>query len=136
MNPRPYAEAERNKLLSLREKVWYLSSRFYEYIPHEEFRNKMVPPISNMNMVMEKSAMIQNLIQIEMASKILLGALYWAAPINMDMVEDAFSLKARMNPLEYCLRASGMDFEVLNTEDPEYRLLREYVNNTYYEGAN
>jgi hypothetical protein len=47
MNPRPYAENERNQLLVLREKMWFLSSRFYEQIPHEEFRNKMVPPISN-----------------------------------------------------------------------------------------
>jgi hypothetical protein len=52
MNPRPYAENERNKLLGLREKMWYLSSRFYEFIPHEEFRNKMVPPISNINLLM------------------------------------------------------------------------------------
>ena len=62
LNPRPYAEAEKNKLLTLREKTWYLSSRFYEFIPHEEFRNKMVPPIANMNMITDKSAMIQNLI--------------------------------------------------------------------------
>jgi hypothetical protein len=62
MNPRPYAEAEKVKLLSLREKMWYLSSRFYEIVPHEEFRNKMVPPISNINMLVQKSAMLQNLI--------------------------------------------------------------------------
>ena len=62
MNPRPYSEKERNDLLSTREKMWYLSSRFYEQIPHEEFRNKMVPPISNINLLLEKSAMIQNLI--------------------------------------------------------------------------
>lgn len=58
MNPRPYAEAERNQLLSLREKMWYLSSRFYEFIPHEEFRNKMVPPISTMDLLIQKSAML------------------------------------------------------------------------------
>ena len=58
INPRPYAENERNKLLSLREKMWFLSSRFYEFIPHEEFRNKMVPPLSNVNLLMQKSAMI------------------------------------------------------------------------------
>ena len=51
MNPRPYAEAEKIKLLQQREKMWYLSSRFYEFIPHEEFRNKMVPPISNLDML-------------------------------------------------------------------------------------
>jgi Poly(ADP-ribose) polymerase, regulatory domain len=52
MNPRPYAEKEKTQLLKLREKMWYLSSRFYEYIPHEEYRNKMVPPISNINLLL------------------------------------------------------------------------------------
>jgi len=51
MNPRPYVDAERQKLLSLREKMWFLSGRFYESIPHEEFRNKMVPPISTLAML-------------------------------------------------------------------------------------
>jgi len=55
MNPRPYAENERNTLLGLREKMWFLSSRFYEAIPHEEFRNKMVPPISTLDMLGRKS---------------------------------------------------------------------------------
>lgn len=95
MNPRPYAENERNKLLATREKMWFLSSRFYEFIPHEEFRNKMVPPISNIDMLLQKSGMIQNLIQIEAASKILLGAHFKADEIN---------------PLEYCARASGISF--------------------------
>lgn len=58
MNPRPYSENERNNLLATREKMWYLSSRFYEFIPHEEFRNKMVPPISNIEMLVQKSAML------------------------------------------------------------------------------
>lgn len=52
MNPRPYAENDKNQLLQTREKMWYLSSRFYEFIPHEEFRNKMVPPISNMQLLL------------------------------------------------------------------------------------
>lgn len=56
--------------------MWYLSSRFYEFIPHEEFRNKMVPPISNLDFLQQKLVMINNLIEIEMASKILLGAHY------------------------------------------------------------
>ncbi len=58
LNPRPYAENERNTLLSLREKMWFLSSRFYEYIPHEEFRNKMVPPISTTILLAQKMQML------------------------------------------------------------------------------
>jgi len=99
MNPRPYAENERNQLLSLREKMWYLSSRFYEQIPHEEFRNKMVPPISTSNLLNQKMGMLQQLIEIEMASKILLGAC---------LRRDEF------NPLEYCVCAADVIFENLD----------------------
>jgi hypothetical protein len=62
MNPRPQGDREKNSLLQLRERMWFLSSRFYEFIPHEEFRNKMVPPISNLNQLIQKSAMMQSLI--------------------------------------------------------------------------
>lgn len=120
LNPRPYGDNEKAKLLKLREKMWFLSSRFYEFIPHEEFRNKMVPPISNMNMLMQKSQNLLTLIQIEMASKILLGAFYRCLNFNM-------------NPLEYCIRAAGVKFDVLEHSDPEYNLISTYVNNTYSE---
>jgi hypothetical protein len=46
-----YSEKDRDMVLGLREKMWYLSSRFYEIVPHEEFRNKMVPPINNSQML-------------------------------------------------------------------------------------
>lgn len=118
MNPRPYAENERNALLKAREKTWYLSSRFYEQIPHEEFRNKMVPPISNMNVLIEKSQMIQNLIQIEMASKILMGALFRTEEVH---------------PMEYCIKAAGVDMQILKAHSPEFQLLNEYVQNTYLD---
>ncbi|CDW79015.1 nad(+) adp-ribosyltransferase-3 [Stylonychia lemnae] len=120
MNPRPYAENEKMKLLQTREKMWYLSSRFYEYIPHEEYRNKMVPPISTMDMLIQKSSMIQNLIEIEAASKMLLGAHF-----KQDQI----------NPLEYCLRASGIRFEYLDIQKDqgEYKLIHQYGTNTYLE---
>ena len=55
-----------------------------------------------------------------MASKILLGALYAVNHLNL-------------NPLEYCLKAVGVDFDVLSGVDPEFKLLKQYVDNTYYE---
>jgi hypothetical protein len=41
-------EGDKNKVISLREKIWYHSSRFYELIPHEEFKNDIVPPIESL----------------------------------------------------------------------------------------
>ncbi|TNV74105.1 hypothetical protein FGO68_gene9830 [Halteria grandinella] len=122
MNPKPYGDKDKAQLLKQREKMWFLSSRFYEYIPHEEYRNKMVPPISNMNMLGQKSQTLLNLIQIEMASKILLGALYRSSNFNM-------------NPLEYCASAAGVKLELLNHQSGEYKLIHQYALNTYL-GAN
>lgn len=64
----------KDKIVALREKMWYHSSRFYELIPHEQYKNEIVPPINKMSMLKEKAEMIDNLINFEMASKILLGA--------------------------------------------------------------
>lgn len=49
--------------------------------------------------------MIQNLIEIEMASKILLGAYFKADQIH---------------PMEYCLKAAGVHFEVLPHKSAEF----------------
>jgi hypothetical protein len=75
----------------------------------------MVPPISNINMLMQKSDMIQNLIQIEMASKILLGAQFRSNEIN---------------PIEYCLQASGVKASALDSKSFECKLIEEYAYNT------
>ena len=88
--------------------MWYLSSRFYEFVPHEEFRNKMVPPISTVDILMQKSTMIQNLIEIETASKILMGAHFNSNEIH---------------PLEYCINACGIEMEVLKNSSSQFQLL-------------
>jgi hypothetical protein len=41
----------------------------------------------------------------------------------------------QINPLEYCIRAAGVRFEVLNKErdSGEYKLIEEYATNTYVD---
>lgn len=59
--------------------------------------------------------MIQNLIQIEMASKILLGA----------QAKSDF-----MNPFEYCMKAAGVHMAQLDNQDPEFKAINDYALNT------
>jgi len=59
--------------------------------------------------------MLQSLIDIEMASKILLGA---------------HGKKEEYNPLEYCLLATGTEMVYLKPEEPEFKLISQYVANT------
>jgi predicted DNA-binding WGR domain protein len=82
-----FSKENKDQIVALREKMWYHSSRFYEMIPHEQFKNEIVPPINKMSMLKEKAEMIDNLLNFEMASKILLGA---------------HKNSKEINPLDYC----------------------------------
>lgn len=62
--------------------------------------------------------MIQNLIEIEMASKILLAAYYRAEKIH---------------PLEYCMKAAGVQIGKIEKDSEEFKLLNEYVMNSNNE---
>ncbi len=62
--------------------------------------------------------MLQTLIDVEMASKILLGAL---------------SKKEEMNPLEYCLLASGASLKHLSPKSEEFLTIKNYALNTTVE---
>ena len=107
-----------NKIISLREKCWYHSSRFYEMIPHEQFKNEIVPPINTMATLKEKADMIDNLINFEMASKILLGAHKNAKDIN---------------PLDYWLKAMGVEIDKLDKTSSEFNILKDYCVRTWPE---
>ena len=113
-----YNKDGKDKVVALREKCWYHSSRFYEMIPHEQFKNEIVPPINKLSTLKEKAEMIDNLINFEMASKILLGA---------------HKNSNEVNPLDYCLNAMGVDIEALDKASTEYDTLKEYCVKTWPE---
>ena len=75
----------------------------------------MVPPISALNDLQLKLNMIQNLIQIEMASRIILGA-------HKQSIE--------INPLEYCHNAMGVKLEPLNQMTTEFEMIKNVCENT------
>ena len=111
----------KDKIISLREKMWYHSSRFYEMIPHEQFKNEIVPPINSMAILKEKADMIDNLLNFEMASKILLGAHKNAKEIN---------------PLDYWLKSMGIEIEPLDKSTSEFNILKDYCVRTWPENNN
>lgn len=125
----------KDKIVALREKMWYHSSRFYELIPHEQYKNEIVPPINKMSVLKEKAEMIDNLINFEMASKILLGAHKaqklgvqndGAQRLNSKATED-------MNPLDYCVKAMGVEINALDKASSEFNILKEYCVRTWPE---
>lgn len=59
--------------------------------------------------------MLEQLTNIEFASKILLGALL---------------RQKEMNPIDYVYNAMNLQIEALDLESPEYEVIRTYIDNT------
>ena len=61
------------KLLCLVDEINELSNRYYELIPHQNYTNEALTPINNANILAKKYNQINDLIDFEITSKILLG---------------------------------------------------------------
>lgn len=107
--------ADYDKLSAIKEKVSELSSRYYELIPQTRFKNQIAPPLNNQHMIKKEYDTLENLVNIEYASKVLLGAL----------------LKEKeMNPIDYVYQALNLLIEPLDKEGGEYEIINTYINNT------
>jgi ankyrin repeat protein/predicted DNA-binding WGR domain protein len=100
---------------TIHERIAVLTNEFYELIPHTAYTNGRIESISDERAVKVKLAMVNNLIDLEVASKIFLGAL---------------SQQQKMNPLDYVYKALNLDMEELGKESPEFKILLKYARNT------
>jgi len=101
--------------LKIKEKIADLSSRFYELIPHSEFRRSAIEPISNERSLKEKLDLLDSLTDYELATKILFGA---------------HLKEAEVNPLDYVYSVLDIRLEVIHTVTEEFKLLHNYVKNS------
>eukprot|EP00727_Mastigamoeba_balamuthi_P010035 m51a1_g5654 putative poly [ADP-ribose] polymerase (2347) ;mRNA; r:873460-881811 len=97
------------------EVVTQLSSKYYELIPHGQYRTEQMPPIDDLNALRRAEGDIDSLLNLEAASKVLLGAQTHAKD---------------MNPLEYCYRALEMFAEELPAGGAEAKAIRQYATST------
>ena len=102
-------------IISKTNEIMELSSRYYELMPKEKYRNSCILPFDNLNEVKNEIQIIDNLAYVEKAVNILLGA------NNKIQV---------MNPLDYIYYSLQTYFETLNKSSPEYDTLQKYIKNT------
>ena len=108
-------EAEVEKKLKLVEEIQELSSRYYELIPIIHDKNSAVAPIIDQNTLkvnIEKIALLRNL---ELASKLILGALFKQYAIN---------------PYDYIANCLSTNINVLEKNSAEYELIIKYMQQT------
>jgi len=90
-------------------------------IPDSRYKNSAVPPIEYAHQLSEKSNMINSLLDFEISSKIILGALHQTFKIN---------------PLDYCFNALNIRMIRLKDEDPEFSIIKKYIFNSYHGDKN
>ena len=102
-----------DKLISKTNEIMELSSRYYELIPKEKYRNRCILPLVNLNEVRAEIQIIDNLTYVEKAVNILLGA---------------YNKIEIMNPLDYIYNSLQTYFENISNESPEFATLKKYIN--------
>jgi hypothetical protein len=107
-----FADIDLDELLRIQEEIAERSSRFYELIPHKEYRTDPVPPIDNDTLLNQKFSVIETLLSFEVTSKILLGA---------------HLCKLALNPLNYCFNAINIRMMMLPNDHPEFGLIQTYI---------
>lgn len=76
----------------------------------------MIIPIDQEHLLRQNMAIIESLIDFEVSAKILLSA--------------HFNIKT-INPLDYIYNGLGIRMMCLETEDPEYKIIWRYINNSH-----
>ena len=102
-------------IISKTNEIMELSSRYYELMPKEKFRNSCILPFDTLEDVKSEILIIDNLTYVEKAVNILLGA-------NNKI--------QTMNPLDYIYYSLQTYFESVQRESPEFETLQKYINNT------
>ena len=102
-------------IIAKSNEIMTLSSRYYELMPKEKYRNQCILPLERLEDVKKEIQTIDNLTYVEKAVNILLGA------NNRIQV---------INPLDYIYYSLQTYFETINKESPEFETIEKYINNT------
>jgi ankyrin repeat protein/predicted DNA-binding WGR domain protein len=107
-----YPDDAVDKVLELKSQIYEYSSRYYELLPKNSFKNSAVRPLDNEKVLKEEMVILENLTYVEGAVKILLGAQF---------------RQKEVNPLDYCLNSMNIMIENLKHDSNEFSLLKSYI---------
>lgn len=92
-----------------------LSSKYYSLIPVAESKDELIKPINNQHTLQQEYTKMDNLVNVEFTSRLLLAALY---------------RQYTMNPIQYIYNSMGAKITPLEEGDPECDMVRAYCLNT------
>jgi len=86
-----------------------------------QYKNQIAPPMRNANFIKNTFTQLEQLREIEAASKILLGALY---------------RQSEVHPVDYIYQALNIDIEHLPSSTAEYEAIAKYIKSTQDSNIN
>lgn len=95
------------------EKIAKLSNDYYHCIPQKDFVFEKIAPISNKDSYKKQVRYLSNLLDIECAEKIVIGAQ---------------SKISNMNPLDYIYQAIGCKIQLLSEDSAESQYILKYIH--------
>jgi ankyrin repeat protein/predicted DNA-binding WGR domain protein len=101
-------------ILTIKEKICDLSNHYYELIPSSHYGESMVPPIQQRYLVQQEAEKLDSLRNIEIASKLILGAL---------------KNQQTIHPCDYIYRCLNTSIKLVSKDSPQFRFVKEYFNN-------
>lgn len=104
-----------DEIVEIREAIYDLSSAYYELIPQRRFAHDAISPINNLEEIKNHTRMLDELVNIEAAVKILLGSMHRVKEIS---------------PLDYIYKCLEVKLDILRPDDNEYLAIHNYYTNT------
>ncbi|GAB1609603.1 poly [ADP-ribose] polymerase tankyrase-like isoform X2 [Argonauta hians] len=97
------------------EKIAKLSNEFYHLVPQKGFEYEKIRPIHVKNSLKNQMKIVENLLDYELASRILLGAQHRLKEIN---------------PLDYIYKAIGCHIKLMTETETETQYILKYIYST------
>ena len=103
---------QQNELKTLLETIYKYTNDYYTVVPLKGFANGKLPIIDNEQALKNQEKILDDLLELELAYKILLGA--------------QANLKS-MSPLDYLYKSMRCQFEAMNKDDFDSQLILRYI---------
>jgi ankyrin repeat protein/predicted DNA-binding WGR domain protein len=106
------ADSDPEKIFELLDELSEMTSDFYEIIPTKRYSRSSIPPMEDMNSIDQNIMTVRELLEVEVAVKILLGARQRIKEIH---------------PLEYCYNCLNIKLMELDDQSVERSAILDYI---------
>ena len=103
---------QQNELKTILESIYKQTNEYYAIIPLKGYSESKLPIIDNEQLIKNQEKIIHDLLELELAYKIFLGA-----QINLKTI----------SPLDYLYKSMNCQFEVMNKDDIDSQLILRYI---------